>query len=180
MILKSIFLARTQDWEFSYQREALDRFPNAAEVLIRGVKADESILDSLHAQLTSSLRQTQERAAISLSTWRSTLIRRRDLNSPVQETITDDDILKLRLYSLHEFRFARRENVNVLSYLHRLQEIPVFLVHGTDDLISPLTGAREADLVLPDGQLLPISEAGHSVLEPSIYSGIIDLTKAIR
>lgn len=181
MILKSIFLARTEDWEFNYRKEILDRFPNSAEVLTRDVNPREAILDSLHAQLTSSLRKTQERAAISLSTWRSTLLRRRDLNSPVQELITDDDILKLRLYSLHEFRFARREKVNVLlPYLHRLQEIPVFLVHGTDDLVSPISAARKAELFLPDGHLLPVYEAGHSVLEPSIYSGIINSTERLR
>ncbi len=180
MILKSIFLARTKDWEFNYRKEILDRFPNSAEVLTRDVKPREAILDSLYSQLTSGLRTTQERAAISMSTWRSTLLRRRDLNSPLQNLITDDEILKLRLYSVHEFRFARREKVNLLPSLHRLQEIPIFLVHGTDDLISPISGARETDLFLPDGCLLPVSAAGHSILEPSIYSRIINSTELLR
>jgi proline iminopeptidase len=77
----------------------------------------------------------------------------------------------------HYFRHqAWLEDGVLLQHADRLAGIPGVMVHGRLDLGSPLATAWDLDRAWPDGALVVVEGAGHSVAHEGITSAIIDAT----
>ncbi|MFA5959502.1 MAG: prolyl aminopeptidase [Tatlockia sp.] len=70
------------------------------------------------------------------------------------------------------------EENQVLSHIEKIQHIPTFLIHGRQDMISPLDSAYTLHQALPHSHLR-IVEAGHSEQEPGLIDAIVDISKAL-
>jgi len=64
----------------------------------------------------------------------------------------------------------------ILRDIHRIADIPGYIVHGRYDLICPLENAWELAHAWPLSQLEIVPEAGHSASEAGIIDALVQAT----
>ncbi len=61
----------------------------------------------------------------------------------------------------------------LLAEAHRLKDIPGLLVHGGQDMGSPLSGAEDLARAWPGSELTVVGEAGHELRTPGMRESIV-------
>ena len=60
--------------------------------------------------------------------------------------------------------------------IHKIKQIPTWIVHGRYDVVCPVKSAWELKNELEDAKLIIVPDAGHSVAEVSIAKELIGVT----
>lgn len=177
-ILRGIFLLEQSevDWFLNGMKmifpEAWDQFSKVVE------NDDECLLDAYIEHLQSDDEKTRVEAAISWSLYEgacSSLL-------PNYETITTQEqknhALALALIESHYFRNnVIPEEDSILNKIDVIRKIPATIIHGRYDIITPILTAQRLHDVWPEADYIVVPDGGHSALDPSIRSRLIEATE---
>lgn len=179
LIMRGIFLCeKTEiDW-FLYGIRKI--FPEAWEQFAGIIPEDEheDLLDAFYARLTGTDEKAQMEVAIRWSLYEgacSSLL-------PNYETITTHE---QKQYSLAlariEAHFFKHEIIapenNILKNIDKIRHIPAAIIQGRYDIICPIDTANKLHQAWPEADYVVVPDAGHSALDPSMRSRLIEATE---
>ena len=182
MILRSIFLMEQHeiDWYMDGMRTI---FPEAWEEFAEAIPQAEqgNLLQAYYARLTSSDDAEAVAAALSWNAYETAC----SSFYPKQETITSDD---QRYYALAmakiEAHYFQTQIIppekSLLLQIDRIRHIPGSIIHGRYDIICPMISAQKLHAAWPEADYVIVPDAGHSFLDPTIRSRLIEATDNAR
>ncbi len=182
MILRGIFLMEKSDLQwFIYDNKHV--FPEAWEQFSSIIPENErdDLLSAYHKRLTSDDKEIQLEAAMSWSLYESacaSLI-------PNYEIITTqeqkDQALAISVIECHYFhnQLIRPED-SLLNKVDIFRHIPTTIVQGRYDMICPIITAHKLHGTWPEADYIVVPDGGHSALDPTIRSRLIEATENIK
>jgi len=103
---------------------------------------------------------------------------------PNYETITTDEqkahALALARIEAHYFSHEILEDHALLDKIGVLRSIPATIVQGRYDMICPLATADRLHRAWPEAEFAIVPDAGHSALDPSLRSRLIEATEGYK
>lgn len=182
-IVRGVFLGRRDDirWFFNgggAQHVFPDHWQNFYEFIPQEERHD--LLTAYYNRLTGKDEITKLKAALAWVTWQATCAMFR----PSAELLTYVQEPKVALSAaLLEAHYYSKEcflNPNqILENAHRLQRIPVTIIHGRYDMIFNVKNAWDLHLALPGSTLKIIVDGGHAALDPPVTRALVEATNAI-
>lgn len=180
LILRGIFLARQQDYEWFLEAHggAAQLFPDYYQGFIEPVKdslESKSLTQAYWEALTSKSEITQTNAARAWSLWEERIAKLNHQTSSeelghVRERLC---IAKLECHYMLNHCFVEQDFI--LQNLAKIGDIPTTIVHGRYDIVCKVENAFTLHQSLANSQLLIVPLAGHSTSEVPIAEA---LTKA--
>ncbi len=181
MILRGVFLCRTEDLAWFYQDGGANRiFPEAWEDLIRHIPKQyhDNIMQGAYQILTSQDELAQMSLAKAWAEWEgvcSTL-------APHPDTVNHFLTVALSLARIETHYFVNNaflEPNQILKNANRLANIPGHIVHGRYDMVCPFDQAYALHKVWPRSELMSVREAGHSAYESGNICALITATRRV-
>ena len=179
MILRGIFLCERDeiDW-FLYGMQKI--FPEAWEQFAGIIPEEEqdNLLQAYYTRLSGEDQNLQEEAAIRWALYEgacSSLL-------PNYETITTAEqknhALALARIEAHFFQneMIAPEN-SLLNHAATFKTIPSTIIQGRYDAICPIQTAHKLHQVWPEADYVVVPDAGHSALDPTMRSRLIEATE---
>lgn len=180
LVLRGVFLLRTSELRWFYQRGASELFPERWEQFLAPIPAEErdDVLGAYHRRLTSGDRAAQLEAARSWSVWEaatSSLLPNLDRETAFA---APDFALALARIEAHYFvnRGFFRSETQLLDDVDRIRRIPAVIVQGRYDVVCPAVTAWELGRRWPEAHLVVVDDAGHSAYEPGITHELVTAT----
>lgn len=181
MILRGIFLCRSEDIHWFYQAGYASRiFPDAWEALVNYLPPEEqnTILASYYKRLTGDDELVRMGAAKAWALWEgicSTL-------QPNPNVINHFNHVAMSLARIETHYFINNSFLTpnqIIQNIHKIADIPGIIVHGRYDIPCPLENAYTLNKAWPKSRLEIIRDAGHSAYEPGITHALISATNAM-
>ena len=179
LILRGVFLARTQDIDWVYSENgAAKLFPDAWNNLVTGLPFSQQAqpLSVIYQQLTSDDTKVSNRIFTKLQHWEASLIYWQDLVSLKENSIKIDAkapaIIQL-YYSMNQCFISKEP---LLEQLDNIRHIPTQIIHGRYDMVCPLEQAWQLKKHWPEAELSIIEMAGHVASEPKIIDALVKAT----
>lgn len=182
LVLRGIFLCRRSeiDW-FLYGIRTF--FPEHWRAFAGHIPEAErgDLLRAYHRQLLDPDPAVHMPAARIWSTYEgacSTLL-------PSAETVAafGSDVMALGLARMEAHYFINDiflpEN-SLLANVGRIRKVPAVIVQGRYDMVCPLVSADDLHQAWPEAEYMVVQDAGHSALEPSIRSRLIDAMERFK
>ncbi len=178
MVLRSIFLMEQFeiDWYMDGMRTI---FPEAWEEFAQGIPEAErgNLLGAYHRRLTSRDDKEAIEAALHWNAYESAC----SSFFPQKDTIVSDDqryyALAMAKIEAHYFQTqiipAER---SLLNQIDAIRHIPGSIIHGRYDIICPMISAQKLHAAWPEADYVIVPDAGHSFLDPTIRSRLIEAT----
>ncbi|QEW05430.1 prolyl aminopeptidase [Nitrincola iocasae] len=179
MILRGIFLCRQQDIHWFYQQGASAIFPDYWADFLQLIPVAEQgdLLTAYYQRLTADNEIARMAAAKAWSIWEgrcSTLHPNADIATHFGEPHVALAMARIEAHYFINGCFMRPGQL--LNEAHKLQDIPITLVHGRYDVVCPIEQAFALYQKLPHAELNIIRDAGHSAFEPGITDNLIRAT----
>lgn len=173
ILLRGVFLARREDWEWFALPDGVARyFPEAYQHLLQALNlpfgADPA--PAFNARMQADA-ETAYRAALAWDSWESTVMGMGVPNFNPEPTAWTARIARNRIYAHYVANKFFLPEQGVLNGLDKLAHIPVYAVHGKNDWVCPLAGAELLGRNLQQYELLAV-EAGHGLHEPKLQQGL--------
>lgn len=80
-------------------------------------------------------------------------------------------------YSVNNFFLTEHQLIN---NIYKINHLPLVIVHGRYDIISPIKNAYVVHKSWPGSELNSVAAAGHSAMEPGIALGLIQATEKMK
>ena len=182
LILRGIFLGRTQDVNWLFQAGASRLFPDAWEQFLEPIPKAEhhDLVNAYYRRLIGSNELERLRVAKTWSTWEamtSTLTRK-----PALVDHFSDAHRALSLARIEAHYFVNQlylESNQLLNEVWRLADVPSVIVHGRYDIVCPVEQAWTLYKAWPQAELCIIPAAGHAASEPGIADALVKATQAL-
>jgi len=183
LVMRGIFLCRQKDFDWFYEPGGASwLFPDAYEPFIGLLSPDErkQVIESYYRRLTSPDEKTRIEAAIQWSGWEgrtATL-----LPDPSVVSYFTEPHLAVSLARIEAHYFINNiflEPNYILNNVHKLDNIPGYIVHGRYDMCCPVENAYLLHKAWPKAKFEIIPDAGHSAKEPGILDALIRATREI-
>lgn len=180
LILRGIFMLRSQELHWFYQEGASNIFPEAWQAYLQPIPPAErhDLITAYYQRLTSEDPIIQLEAAKAWSIWEATtskLIPDPDLQEKCGEDTFATAFARIECHYFMHKGFLETED-QLLRGCNRIQHLPIVIVQGRYDVVCPVISAWELHQNLPDSELLIIPDAGHSITEPGIRDALIAAT----
>ena len=182
LVLRGIFLCRTQDISWFYQSGANQFYPDYWQDFVRPISAGErdNMIRAYYKRLTGKDEIARMTAAKAWSGWEARLA----TLSPNEEVVNhfSDPFTALALARIECHYFcngAFLEPNQILRNANRLENIPGIIIHGRYDMVCPLDNAWQLHQAWPQAEYHVIENAGHSALEPGILDALIQATREL-
>lgn len=173
ILLRGVFLARREDWNwFALPNGVSKQFPAAYQALLASLQiyyhTDPAsvLLQRLNAEPESTYH-----TALAWDAWESTVMQIGAPSFNPDPQAWTARIARHRIYAhyaAHQFFLPEQ---GVLNGLDKLGQIPVYAVHGRNDLVCQLAGAELLGGYLENYQLLVVG-AGHGMHEAELQQGL--------
>ncbi|MBP0027716.1 prolyl aminopeptidase [Roseofilum sp. Guam] len=180
LILRGIFLLRSQELNWMYQEGASYIFPDTWEEYVKPIPLEErdNFLSAYYRRLTSDDPQVRQEAARAWSVWEASTSKLfPDLN--LMEKFADDRFAdafaRIECHYFINLGFFDSEDW-FFQNLDRIRQIPTAIVQGRYDLVCPMKTAWEVHRAWPEADFQVIADAGHSMAEPGIRSALIEMS----
>lgn len=181
LILRGIFLARQQDFDWFLQADggAAQVYPDAyanfkAQVMAHQDSYD--ITDAYYKLFASDDENIAQKALSAWFNWEGAISKLIPDPSPSSDTASSQQVKSLALLECHYLKHQCFIEENyILSNAKKLHGIPVDIVHGRYDMVCKVGAAYELHKTLPQSQLFIINDAGHSASESGIRQQLIDI-----
>jgi len=182
MILRSIFLmeAREIDWFMNGMKTI---FPEAWEDFANYIPEEErgNLLAAYYKRLNGDDDKLSIEAALSWNAYESAC----SSFFPASETIYNSE---QRYYALatakieaHYFSTQTLSGESsLLNHIDRIRSIPATIIHGRYDIICPIDNAHRLHLAWPEADYVIVPDSGHSFLDPSMRSRLIETTETAK
>lgn len=179
LTLRGVFLCEAPeiDW-FLYGIRKI--FPEAWEQFagIFPEKQHDDLLNAFYDRLTGEDEDAQMEAAIRWSLYEgacASLL-------PNYETITTfeqkQNALALARIEAHFFKHELiPPERSILNHIDAIKHIPAAIIQGRYDMICPIDTANKLHHAWPEADYIVVPDAGHSALDPSMRSRLIEATE---
>ncbi len=178
LILRSIFLMEQFEIDW-YMTGMKTIFPEAWEEFSSAIPDEEQdrLLQAYYDRLTSRDDKEAIEAALHWNAYESTC----SSFFPRQETIVSDDqryyALAMAKIEAHYFQTQVIDSAeSLLGQIDRIRHIPGHIVHGRYDIICPMVSAQKLHAAWPEADYMIVPDAGHSFLDPTMRSRLIEAT----
>lgn len=179
LILRGVFLARTQDIDWVYSKNGAAKiFPDAWNNLVEDLPLSQQThpLSAIYQQLTSDNTLVSNNIFNKLQHWETSLIYWQESlsfeESPTKENDKAPAIIQL-YYSMNQCFIA---NNPLLENIESIRHIPTTIIHGRFDMVCPLEQAWQLKKHWPEAELSIIEMAGHVANEPKIINALVNAT----
>jgi len=176
LVVRGIFLCRTEDIDWFYQQGASRLFPDAWQDFLAPVPPArrDNMLQAYHQLLTGDDEVRRLAAAQAWSVWEGTTSTLHRKPSLVQHFADSHVALSMARIECHYFiNQAFIQPDQILRDADRLAGIPGRIVHGRYDVVCPLDQAFALHRAWPDAELQIIPASGHSAGEPAVADALL-------
>jgi proline iminopeptidase len=180
LILRGIFLVSERELHWFYQDGASMMFPDAWSRFLEPIPVSErdDLMGAYHRRLTHPDRRVQARAAAAWSQWEGDTISIRGPEARPAKFNEMDFAVAFARIECHYFvnkGFFPEDNW-ILNNIHRLQNVPGWIVQGRFDVVTPLESAWKLKTAWPRAHFEIVWDAGHASTEPGIIDGLVRAT----
>lgn len=182
LILRGVFLCRTQDFDWLYKDGANRVFPDYWEAFIKFIPDDER--DDLLAAYCSRLLGDDELARMSAAkhwaAWEGSCSKLRPSSATLAKFTKPHNALALARIETHYFlNQGFIDEDQILNNMALIENIPGRIVHGRYDMVCPLDNACTLHRRWPLAELYIVRDAGHSASEAGTIDALIRATQEI-
>ncbi|WP_116134481.1 prolyl aminopeptidase [Tropicimonas sp. IMCC34043] len=181
LILRGIFLMSEEELRWFYQSGASLILPEVFAAFAAPIPPAErgDMLAAYHRRLFGPDPEERLTCARAWSRWEGAALSL--LPDPAREDDFETPEVAVALARLECHYFVNRgffpEADWLLKQAPRLSGIPVRLVQGRYDLVTPMIGAHRLARALPHAVLRVVPDAGHSGTEPGIIDAVVRATE---
>lgn len=178
-VLRGTFLGRPQDIDWLYRGGAAEVYPKAWLDFLAPLHPEEAAdpvagYTRLFSEETPFVRYQAARA---WNLWETRLATR----NPDLGSITDGSPRHDVAFATIEHHYVAHQCFlapnTILDGISATTRIPMELVHGVEDHVCPLDGARQLHRSLGDARLTMIADGGHSSRHPAMTSALVEATR---
>lgn len=176
LVLRGIFLCRSQDVSWLYQGGASRVFPDYWQEFEAQIPESErnDMVSAYYRRLTSSNELEQIQAAKAWSIWEGRCATLQPNPRVVEHFGHPHVAIALARIECHYFMNSSfLEDNQIVRDAYRLRDIPGLIVHGRYDMVCPVDNALALSRAWPEADLQIIRDAGHSASEPAIVDALI-------
>ncbi len=179
LILRGVFFASVEENRWIWQ-EGLNKFYPEAYQRYSGIVAknqQDDLIASYYKMMTQGNEHEKNKAAIELMRWESA-----GVTTVISEGEIDNSKLSFHQGLIEAHYCANHcflEHDFIRSNLNKLKDLPVFIVNGRYDMLTPPKIAHELHKVLLSSQLTIVEGAGHSSKEPDMVKALVDATDSM-
>lgn len=182
LVLRGIFLCRRSEFEWFYQEGASHVFPDAFEPYRNHIPEGErgDLMAAYHRRLTSDDPVIRHDAAREWTRWEmatSYLIPREAAQLKADDLEFAVAFARIECHYFVNGIFLDEDHI--LNHAHKLASMPMHAVQGRYDVVCPVRSAWDLKRALPHLDLRIMSDAGHSVSEPSIASELVSIMASL-
>ena len=180
LVLRGIFLLRTEEIRWFYQEGASWLFPDLWEAYLAPIPGEErhDLLSAYHRRLTSPDRAVQLEAARAWSTWEgatSKLLLDRNMVQHYEEEAFALAFARIECHYFKHRGFFHRDD-QLLADVGRIRQLPAVIVQGRYDVVCPMRSAWDLHRAWPEAKLVVVPDAGHSAFEEGILGHLVGAT----
>jgi len=176
LVLRGIFLCRSDDIKWFYQKGADSIYPEYWFNFIKNIPSDErlDILGAFHKRIHGEDENLSKEMCKRWAIWEgqcSTLY-------PSKTVVDQFDQCSVSLAKIETHFFQNNcfiEENEIINNINKLKNIKCEIVHGRYDIVCPFKQAYDLHSAYPDSILNIINDAGHSLLEPGISEKILKI-----
>ena len=176
LILRGIFLSRDEDIRWLFQGGAARLFPEAWQHYLEPIPKDEreDMIAAYHKRLTSHNEIVRMGAAKAWSIWEGTTATLMPDKNVVDHFSDPHIALSIARIECHYFiNQSFLSPGQILDNVHKLKNIPGFIVHGRYDIICPIDQAVLLNQHWSNSKLKVIDNAGHAITEKGISEALV-------
>ena len=179
LILRGIFLCRTQDVNWFYQKGADQFYPDYWVDFIDPVEPEKrgNMIAAYHELLTSDNEVARMRAAEAWSVWEGRTSNLETDSNTVNHFGEPFHALAMARIECHYFQHqAFIESNQIINNAPAIAHLPISIIHGRYDMVCPVNQAFELHEALPNSKLIICNKSGHSAFEEEIAKALVDTT----
>lgn len=183
LILRGICLCREQEGRWFFEEGGASQiFPDYWEDFIRPIPQEErnDLINAYYRRLTGHDDLARMAAAKAWALWESrcaTLQPRQNVIDQLSDPFTAMSLARIECHYFVNHCFLKPNQI--LDNMHRLQNIPGFIVHGRYDMVCTLQNAWALHKAWPGSELTIVRDAGHSSGEAGILDALILATQSM-
>ncbi len=179
MILRSIFLMEQYEIDW-YMHGMSTIFPEAWESFAEG-KDQKNLLKSYYEDLTSQDDRLSISAALQWNAYESTCAS----FFPQKETLVSDEqryyaLAMAKIEASYFYTQVISPENSLLKNIRKIRSIPATIIQGRYDMICPMASANRLHLAWPEADYIIVPDAGHSFLDPTLRTRLIETTEAAK
>lgn len=180
LILRSIFLMEQSEIEW-YMTGMRNIFPEAWDDFARGCDDDKNLLKFYYDRLTSKNDREAIEAAMQWNAYETACAS----FFPQKETIVSDDqryyaLAMAKIEAHYFYTQSIPEGKSLLTEIDKIRSIPTSIIQGRYDIICPMVSANRLHTVWPEADYVIVPDAGHSFLDPTLRTRLIEATEAAK
>lgn len=195
LILRGIFLCRPQELDWFYRDGANHLSPQAWQIFIDSIPVEKqsNLIAAYHDVLHADSYWTQTHAAAAWVLWEFANLQSKPdsrlialLNSKFlfytfAVLFAEQNKTMSRIENHYFLNKVFFESDNwILENIHKIQEIPGFIIQGKSDQICPWENAAELHANWPASTFFLIPNAGHASSESGISEALIESTENFK
>jgi proline iminopeptidase len=182
LILRGIFLGKQSELDW-FLGEVKHFYPDCWEKLLSFIPESErsNPLQAYGTRVFSDDIEIAGPAAAEWNAYESSIMSLLPRASPAPNTTPVEIVIaraKVQIhYILNECFLGHRD---LLAEAKALSAIPTTIIQGRYDMVCPPNSAWELKNAMPHAKFLMIADAGHSAMEASITSALVEATESFR
>jgi len=184
LVLRGIFTLRREELVWFYQFGAHFLFPDAWEKYLEPIPEVErgDLMSAYYRQLTCDDPVAQLKAAHTWTKWE--LSTSRLYIDPDYVARGEDDKFALAFSRIESHYFVHggffKYDGQLIKEAEKIAHIPTTIVQGRYDIVCPMKTAWDLHKNMPQAELVIVPDAGHSILEPGISTGLVNACDKYR
>ena len=180
LVLRGIFLLRSQELQWFYQHGASELYPDAWQHYLAPIPESErhDLISAFHTRLTSEDSEVRLSAARAWSVWEAStsfLIQNEDFMAQLDEPEAALAMARIECHYFVNGGFFESPN-QLLEAIDKIRHIPCVIVQGRYDVVCPPTTAWDLHRAWPEADFKLIANAGHSAFDPANAAALIEAT----
>ncbi len=187
LIVRGIFLSTEKEIQWFYQQGASEFYPDYWKDYLQPIPEEEhdDLVTAYHKRLTGDNEIARMGAAKAWALWEARTASLQPKSSLLNHFGDPKTALSVARIEAHYFvNKGFFEPDQLLNNMHRLKNIPGFIIHGRYDMICTIKQAFDLHDRWPNSELFVIHNAGHSAGEQGISSALIkasnDMLKKLK
>lgn len=181
LVLRGIFMLRTNELQWFYQHGASEIFPDFWQDFIAPIPEDErdDLINAHYRRLTGDDPVAQLASARAWSVWEGVTSNLFVSEAAAGHFAADDFALALARVETHYFVNGGflETPLQLLEGVDRIREIPAVIVQGRYDVVCPARTAWDLHTAWPEAEFKLVPDAGHSAFEAGIVHELILATE---
>ncbi len=176
MVLRGIFLCRSQDIQWFYQKGADSIYPEYWIEFIDKIPSNErkNVLEAFHKRIHGADKNLSDDMCKRWAIWEgkcSTLY-------PSPMVIDQFDKCSISLSKIETHFFYNNcfiDENEIIKNVHKIENIKCEIIHGRYDIVCPFQQAYDLNKAYMKSKINIIEDAGHSLLEPGISNKVLEI-----